>query len=268
MQSSDLKRSTFKVAKMDCPAEVELINLSLSGYPVVKQLDFDLDQRILTVVHEGDIAEVADKVDSLGLESNLLQTQPFEGLLNTTTALQSRILIQVLLINLLFFVLEFVVGWLADSMGLVADSLDMLSDALVYGLSLLAVSKSTLFKKQVAKLAGIFQILLAAGGFIEVIRRFVGVEAAPDFLLMIVMSFFALLANTLCLYLLRKSVSSEVHMKASMIFTSNDIIINAGVIVGGILVFATSSPYPDLVVGGLVFLIVLRGAFRILQLSK
>ncbi len=268
MQTSDLKQSRFKVAKMDCPAEVEMINLSLKEFKEVKQLDFDLENRILTVIHEGDITEVGNKVNSLGLDSNFLRTEHFSGVLNASTSLQSRILIQVLLINLLFFILELLVGWIADSMGLIADSLDMLSDALVYALSLVAVSKSTFFKKKVAKLAGYFQILLAAAGLVEVVRRFAGVEAQPDFMLMIVMSSFALLANAICLYLLRKAVSTEAHMKASMIFTSNDIIINAGVIVGGVMVYATSSPYPDLIVGGLVFLIVLRGAFRILQLSK
>lgn len=71
-----------------------------------------------------------------------------------------------------------------------------------------------------------------------------------------------------CLYLLQRLKSKEAHMKASMIFTSNDVIINAGVIAAGILVYVTGSKYPDLVVGAAVFLIVVRGAFRILKLGK
>jgi Co/Zn/Cd efflux system component len=57
-------------------------------------------------------------------------------------------------------------------------------------------------------------------------------------------------------------------MKASMIFTSNDVIINTGIIVAGILVLLTQSKYPDLVVGTIVFLVVIRGAIRILKLGK
>jgi Co/Zn/Cd efflux system component len=53
-----------------------------------------------------------------------------------------------------------------------------------------------------------------------------------------------------------------------MIFTSNDIIINAGVIVAGLLVNWFNSAYPDLIIGAIVFVIVARGARRILQLSK
>ena len=57
-------------------------------------------------------------------------------------------------------------------------------------------------------------------------------------------------------------------MKASMIFTSNDIIINSGVILAGVLVLLTQSKYPDLIVGGIVFAIVVRGAIRMLNLGK
>ena len=85
---------------------------------------------------------------------------------------------------------------------------------------------------------------------------------------MIIVSFLALIANGVCLYLLQKSKSREAHMQASMIFTSNDIIINSGVIVAGILVSVLTNRLPDLIIGSVVFLIVLRGAFRILKLAK
>jgi Co/Zn/Cd efflux system component len=57
-------------------------------------------------------------------------------------------------------------------------------------------------------------------------------------------------------------------MKASMIFTSNDVIINLGVIIAGILVHYLSSDKPDLIIGTIVFVLVSQGAFRILKLSK
>ena len=86
--------------------------------------------------------------------------------------------------------------------------------------------------------------------------------------MMIIVSILALIANSICLYLLQKSKSKEAHMKATMIFTSNDIVINTGIIIAGILVLLTHSRYPDLIIGSLVFLIVVRGAFRILKLGK
>lgn len=85
---------------------------------------------------------------------------------------------------------------------------------------------------------------------------------------MIIVSIFALIANGICLYLLQKSKSDEAHMQASMIFTSNDIIINVGVIVAALLVYSFQSGIPDLIIGIIVFSLVIQGAFRILKLSK
>ncbi|MBQ0741373.1 cation transporter, partial [Aquimarina celericrescens] len=80
-----------------------------------------------------------------------------------------------------------------------------------------------------------FQITLAIIGFVEVLRRFFGDEKLPNFSTMIIVSIFALIANGICLYILQKSKSKEeAHMKASMIFTSNDVIINLGVITAGL----------------------------------
>ena len=182
---------------------------------------------------------------------------------------QSKLLWTVLIINFVFFTIELTTGWFSKSMGLVADSLDMLADSIVYGLSLFAVGKSAIRKKKVAILAGYFQILLAVIGFIEVLRRFVGSETLPNFSTMILVSIFALIANAICLFLLQKSKSNhEAHMKASMIFTSNDIIINLGVIMAGLCVMLLNSGIPDLIIGSIVFILVIKGAFKILQLGK
>jgi Co/Zn/Cd efflux system component len=175
----------------------------------------------------------------------------------------------VLAINFAFFLIEMTTGLIARSMGLVADSLDMLADAFVYGISLFAVGGSLMRKKQIARLAGYFQITLALIGFAEVLRRFFGAELLPDFTTMIYISTMALVANGICLYLLQKSKSKEeAHMKASMIFTSNDVIINLGVIVAALLVHWLDSSKPDLIIGTIVFVLVIQGAMRILKLGK
>jgi len=100
------------------------------------------------------------------------------------------------------------------------------------------------------------------------VRRFINPTEVPDFKTMIIVSILALLANGLCLFLLQKSKSKEAHMQASMIFTSNDVIINSGVIVAGVLVLWTGSRLPDLIVGAIVFIVVVRGALNILKLGK
>jgi Co/Zn/Cd efflux system component len=253
---------------MDCPSEEQLIRMKLSGVNSIKKLDFDITNRTLTVFHLGDLKEIENLLSQLNLSSQLESTEKDEAVELDDSLNQKRILWSVLGINFLFFSIEMTTGLFSKSMGLVADSLDMLADSFVYGLSLLAVTGSTTRKKKTAKAAGYFQLFLAVIGIVEVLRRFVGDEIMPNFKTMIVVSIFALIANVLCLYLLQRDKSKEVHMQASKIFTSNDVIINTGVILAGVLVNTFNSGYPDLIIGVLVFIVVLRGSFRILNLAK
>ena len=86
-------------------------------------------------------------------------------------SLEKKTLIIVLVINGAMFFAELLLGWIAQSTGLIADSLDMLADALVYGIALFAVGKSDCHRSTAASLSGKFQILLGAAAFCEVIRR-------------------------------------------------------------------------------------------------
>jgi Co/Zn/Cd efflux system component len=259
-------KSDFLISKMDCAAEEQMIRMKLDGMQGVQYLDFDLSNRTLSVYHNEDISEVKLAIGQLHLNDKHLGTQKADLPEKSKEATQKKVLWWVLGINFGFFIIEMTTGLISNSLGLVADSLDMLADSIVYGLSLMAVGSTLLRKKKVAKASGYFQIVLALFGFVEVIRRFVGFEEMPVFEVMIVVSIFALVANSVSLYLIQKTKSKEAHMQASMIFTSNDIIINAGVILAGVMVYFTASKLPDLIIGGIIFLIVMRGALRILKL--
>ena len=253
---------------MDCPSEENLIRMKLDGHETIAKLDFRIEDRKLTVYHEENDQSILSSLESLSLGTELVTTEETEEKIESDAKLQSKLLWQVLIINFVFFILEMTFGLVSNSMGLVADSLDMLSDSFVYGLSLFAVGAVVARKKRIAKFSGYVQILLALIGITEVFRRYFFEDDMPDYLTMIIVSVFALIANWLCLLLLQKSKSEDAHMKASMIFTSNDIIINTGVIIAGILVSLLSDRLPDLIIGSVVFVIVLRGAFRILKLAK
>lgn len=265
-----MKKTVFEIAKMDCPSEENLIRMKLDGIAHLEYLDFDIPNRKLTVFHHDDaIEEIERSLAALNLGSKKLDTTIAKRDEFSEDANQSKLLWMVLSINFAFFIIEMSTGIISKSIGLVADSLDMLADSFVYGLSLLAVGGTVMKKKRIAKIAGYFQIVLAVIGFVEVIRRFITSEKLPSVVTMIVVSVFALCANALCLYLLQKSKSKhEAHMKASMIFTSNDVIINLGVIIAGVLVYWLNSNKPDLIVGTIVFVLVIQGAIRILKLSK
>lgn len=264
-------KTRFRIQQMDCPSEEQMIRMKLQAFPQIKGLDFDIPHRQLDVFHEGPPDAIERALDQLNLQSRLVDTigvvaetrPPEEG-----QRMEKRLLWAVLWINFAFFLIESIIGWLAHSMGLTADSLDMLADAIVYGMALLAVGGSAIRKKNIARWAGYFQMLLAVMGAGEVVRRFAGWGAMPDYQSMVFVSLLALAANAICLYLLQKSKSKEAHIQASMIFTSNDVLINAGVVSAGLLVQWTQSNLPDLLIGAVVFVVVARGAYRILQLAN
>lgn len=263
-----MQRSDFSINQMDCPSEEKLIRLKLGSLDTILHLDFDIPERRLSVFHKGDPQAIESLLEELELGSRRLCTEEVKDLTFEKDQSQQKLLWTVLLINFGFFLIEMVSGWISNSMGLIADSLDMLADSLVYGLSLMAVGAVVARKKRIARHAGYFQLALAVLGFAEILRRFIGDMPLPDFRTMVGVSILALLANGICLFLLQRSQSkNEAHMKASMIFTSNDVIINLGVITAAIMVSVFNSPLPDLVIGSIVFLLVVRGAFRILKLG-
>ncbi len=180
---------------------------------------------------------------------------------------QRRVLILLLAINGVMFMAEMVAGIIADSTALIADSLDMLADATVYAIGLYAVGRSLLVKAKAAHISGIFQIVLGLGVLFDIVRRTV-VGSEPESTMMIIVGIVALIANTVCLMMIYKHRQGEVHMRASWIFSKNDVIANLGVISAGFLVAYTGSSYPDLFIGLIIAAIVIRGGIHIIKDAK
>lgn len=274
-ETGDSYASEFLVPKLDCPSEEHMIRMALEGIEPKIIIEFDTPNRKLRVLHRGSIEEAEKRLVSLGLGASRETTQPIDEneLSQAHTAsfavdqAEARLLKWLLAINFLMFVVEIVVGALAQSTGLIADSLDMFADAAVYGVALYAVGRTVQLKVQAAHLAGWLQVILALGALSEVFRRFVfGSEPASE--LMMGFGFVALVANVTCLVLLAKNRDGGAHMKASWIFSANDVIANVGVILAGLLVALTGSRYPDLIIGLIIGVIVLSGARRILKLNS
>lgn len=158
-------------------------------------------------------------------------------------------------------------GWVAESTGLLADALDMLSDASAYAIALLAIGRSAVFKARAAGWSGAALLLLGAGMLLEVGRRAVqGSEPVSG--AMVAIALLSLAVNVTVLRLLRRFREGEVHLRAAWIFTRADVVANLGVIAAALLVLATRSPIPDLVVGAAIGLYVIREALEIVRQAR
>ena len=245
-----------------------MIRLALQGLPSLS-LYFDLAQRRITVLHTVPVEALLERLEPLGLGVTLRDSETLQGPAAPATsegdAVESRVLGTLLAINAAMFVVELVLGLVAESTGLLADSLDMFADAAVYGMALYAVGRAAAMKLGAARLAGWLQAALALGALWEVGRRAV-FGSEPVSALMMGVGALALVANAVCLVLVARHRDRGTHMKASYIFSANDVLANLGVIVAGALVAWTESHLPDLVIGGIIGVIVLDGARRILAL--
>ncbi len=264
-----MEKTSFFIKDMDCPSEEQMIRIALKDMTSVKRLDFDLEQRRLAVLHDGELDAIHAAIDSLDFGAKRMETGAYSGEVTADgDTTDKKLLWTVLLINFCVFAVEIIAGLIVHSMGLVADSLDELADAFVYALSIYAIAGTAITKKRIARSSGVLQLLLAVWGFTEIVRRFIGDEPPPNFIIMIALSCVALAGNAASLYFLRKSKTQEVHIKATQIFTSNDVIVNIGVMAAAVLVAVLQSKIPDLVVGAIVLVIVLRGAVKIFKLAK
>lgn len=269
-----MQKTRLSVPKMDCPSEEKLIRMALNGYTPVKFLSFDLGKREMTIFHEGDSQPILRLLEPLNFGAKVLSAEQSANIVGDADDLEltgdspdeAKVLKYLLAINGTMFFLEIALGWLAQSTGLIADSLDMFADATVYGVSLFAVGKATSVQLRAARLSGYLQLLLALFAIVEVGRRFYfGYEPLAPY--MVAVSLVALVANVSCMALISQHRTGGVHMQASWIFSANDVIANLGVILAGALVYVTRSPYPDLVIGAVIAIIVFRGAVKILRIS-
>jgi cation diffusion facilitator family transporter len=187
--------------------------------------------------------------------------------LEVKSAVQARVLWIVLAINGAMFVAELGAGIFAESTALIADSFDMLADATVYAVSLYTVSRSDLARASAARLSGYLQIGLGVFAFSEVARRAIA-GSSPDPVFMIAVSTIALVANVACLRLIAAHREGGVHMRASFIFSRNDVIANCAVILSGIFVSLSGWPFWDLFAGAGIGILVFWGGVRILSEAR
>ncbi|POB13633.1 cation transporter [Halobacteriovorax sp. DA5] len=264
-----MQKTSVNIKRMDCPSEIKMIEGLMENLDPSAKMVFDLESRTVQFYHSVDKDQILDSLKAISLPGDLISSQEVldHDIPDIAPSVEAKTLKYLLGINFTMFVVEIILGFYAESTGLLADGLDMLADSFVYGISLYAVGKSIAMKHKAAYFSGIMQISLGLLCLVEVGRKFYfGSEPLSNY--MIVVSVIALIANLWCLILIHKHKDGEVHMKASWIFSANDVIVNTGVIFSGVLVYFLKSNVPDLVIGGIVSLVVIKGGISIIKLSK
>lgn len=173
----------------------------------------------------------------------------------------------VLVLNAAMFVVELVAGLLAGSVALLADSLDMLGDALVYGFSLYVVARGPLWKARAAVAKAVVMGLFGAFVLGQVVYRLIYVQL-PTSETMGAVGALALAVNSVCFLLLWRHRAEDINMRSVWLCSRNDLVANGSVLLAALAVWATRSPWPDIVVGALICALFLRSAYVVAREAR
>jgi cation diffusion facilitator family transporter len=175
---------------------------------------------------------------------------------------ERKVLVIALCINAAMFFAEFTAGVVGDSTALLADSLDMLADAAVYAIGLYAIGRSLRLRSAAALTNGLLETLLGLGIVGEAATK-MSHGASPDAALMGIFSVLALCANLICFALLARYREGDINLRATWLCSRNDVLANIGVLAAGGLVMLTNSFWPDVIIGLIIAVVVIRTALAV-----
>jgi len=188
------------------------------------------------------------------------QPPAFDG----ASPIYKRVLLVIIAINAGMFVVEILAGAFAGSQALKADALDFLGDALTYGISLWAITKSPATRAYAALLKG--ASLAAMGSWVLGSTLYeVFVLAVPKASVMGMVGFLALAANVISVLLLMKYRDGDANVRSVWLCSRNDAIGNVAVMGAAGAVYFTSSAWPDLIVAGAMAALFLWSSIQIVR---
>ncbi|TRW91354.1 cation transporter [Paracoccus sp. M683] len=153
----------------------------------------------------------------------------------------------VVILNVGYGVLEMIGGFISGSQAVKADALDFIGDGAITFLGLLAIGWSLAWRARSALIQGIFLGLLGLGVLGTTIVR-VSEQTTPDAGLMGLLGMIALVVNAISVLPLLRFRKGDANMRAVWLFSRNDAIGNAAVVVAAGLVAWLGSAWPDLIV--------------------
>lgn len=181
-----------------------------------------------------------------------------------TTPAYRRALWIVVGLNVGYGVVEMVGGFLSGSQALKADALDFLGDGVITTLGLLAIGWSQAWRARAALIQGLFLALLGLGVLANTGYRLL-VQQQPEAGMMGTLGLVALLVNLAAAAVLVPHRTGDANVRAVWLFSRNDAIGNAAVVVAAGLVAWTGTPWPDLGVAVVIASLFLQSAWSIVR---
>lgn len=175
-----------------------------------------------------------------------------------------RVLLAALGVNVAMFLVELVASFIAGSVSLRADALDFLGDAANYAVALAVAGRSLQWRAGAALLKG--GVMGLFGLWVAISTLWNAIAATvPKAELMGVVGLIALLANLTVASLLYRYRRGDSQAMSVWLCTRNDCIVNVAVMLAGAGVWASETPWPDILVAATVAALALSSAIRIIR---
>lgn len=258
----------YRVIGMDCAKDAAEIEHAANGVPGVGSAKVSVASQILTLgfpATSGPLGDVERAVAALGYQLDRMDAAPGSAATPShVTASYKRALWVVVILNLVYGVAEMAGGFLSRSQALRADALDFLGDGLITMLGLVAIGWSLRWRARSALTQGLFLGALGIGVLITTAYR-VFVQRQPEADLMGMFGLMALAVNVAAAIVLVPHRTGDANVRAVWLFSRNDAIGNAAVVVAALLVAWTETPWPDLVVSMAIAGLFLHSAWAIVR---
>ncbi|MFC0211280.1 cation diffusion facilitator family transporter [Paenibacillus chartarius] len=185
-----------------------------------------------------------------------------------------------LFLTLFFTIVEVIGGLVSGSLALLSDSAHMISDVLALGLSMLAVYLARRppnprftfgylrFEIIASFLNGLALIVIAAGIFIEAVKRFLNPQEI-DFYTMLTIASIGLVVNIVLTIVLHRSMEEEenLNIQSALWHFIGDLISSIGVIVSAVLILFTGLTWFDPIISLVIGIILSSGGYKIIRES-
>jgi Co/Zn/Cd efflux system component len=171
----------------------------------------------------------------------------------------------VILLNFLYFFVEFYYARRIGSVALFADSIDFLEDATTNFIALIALNLSYIYRKYISYFLLLVFLLPAISAFILIIDKLIN-PIPPEAFTLTYVALGALMINALCSFLLSKlNYNQNSLLKTIYLSARNDVFSNLLIITAGLITLIHPSFIYDLLAGSFILVINLLAVKEILS---
>ncbi len=258
----------YRVTGMDCSSCATKIEGAARKVPGVDDVRVSIASQEMTLRLDDKaepLPEIERAITGLGYQLTRLREGDDDKIpdFSHVTPSYKRALWIVILLNVGYGAIEIVGGFLAGSQSLKADALDFLGDGLISFLGLIAIRWGLQARAKAALLQGLFLGGLGVSVLAYTAYR-VFVLNQPEPELMGIFGAVALAVNIAAALVLIPHRKGDANVRAVWLFSRNDAIGNAAVVVAAGLVWWTGTPWPDLIVAGIIASLFLQSAWSII----